>query len=52
MFRSMLEGIFRCNGCGRTYSEYVNGCVEDHGPPRSVELAIPEQDSATYDGDD
>lgn len=36
------EGIYRCNGCGRTYPEYVNGCVEDHLPPRRVVLVIPE----------
>ena len=36
------EGIYACNGCGRTYAEYINGCVEDHAAPRSVRLAIPE----------
>lgn len=40
MFSSMYEGIFRCNGCGRLYPEYVNGCLEDHAPPRRVELII------------
>lgn len=34
------EGIYRCDGCGRTYAEYVNGCVEDHGPPRKVRLVV------------
>lgn len=36
------EGIYRCNGCGRTYPEYVNGCVNDHPSPRRVELVVPE----------
>jgi hypothetical protein len=30
--------VWRCNGCGMTYAEYVNGCVNDHAPPRSVVL--------------
>ena len=34
------EGIYECNGCGRTYAEYVNGCLEDHDPPRSVRLVV------------
>jgi len=21
------EGIYQCQGCGRTYPEYVNGCI-------------------------
>ncbi len=42
MFKSMIEGIWQCNGCGKTYPEYVNGCVEDHGRPRSVQLAVAE----------
>lgn len=33
------EGIYVCEGCGRTYPEYINGCVEDHGSPRKVVLA-------------
>lgn len=37
------EGIWQCNGCGRTYPEYVNGCVEDHERPRKVVLVIPEE---------
>lgn len=41
------EGIWACNGCGRQYAEYVNGCVEDHGPPRKVELAITDPDHPT-----
>lgn len=36
------EGIYQCNGCGRTYLEYVNGCVEDHGEPRKVALVLPD----------
>ena len=36
------EGIWSCEGCGRTYPEYINGCVNDHGSPRGVRLAIPE----------
>lgn len=38
------EGIWQCNGCQRTYPEYVNGCVMDHGPPRKVELIVPPLD--------
>lgn len=26
MFASMTEGIFECEGCHRTFAEYVNGC--------------------------
>ena len=36
------EGIYVCDGCGRTYPEYVNGCVNDHGPPRRVALVVDE----------
>ena len=36
------EGIWSCEGCGRTYPEYINGCVNDHGSPRGVRLAVPE----------
>jgi len=36
------DGIFECNGCGRLYGEYVNGCVEDHGNPRKVRLVVPD----------
>lgn len=36
------EGIYQCNGCGRTYPEYVNGCVNDHPRPRKVELVVAE----------
>lgn len=36
------EGVYQCNGCGRTYPEYVNGCVEDHEKPRSVVLVTPD----------
>lgn len=43
MFKSMDEGIWQCEGCGKTYPEYVNGCVEDHGRPRGVVLVVPEQ---------
>lgn len=38
------EGIYVCNGCGQTYPEYINGCINDHQPPRKVVLIIPEQD--------
>jgi ribosomal protein L37AE/L43A len=41
-FASMHEGIWQCEGCGRIYPEYVNGCVEDHEPPRKVVLVIEE----------
>jgi len=37
------EGIYQCDGCGRTYPEYVNGCVNDHSSPRKVVLVIPEE---------
>ena len=36
------EGIYACNGCGRIYNEYINGCLGDHGHPRSVRLVVPE----------
>jgi len=35
------EGIWQCNGCHRTYPEYVNGCVDDHDSPRKVVLVVP-----------
>ena len=38
------EGIWQCNGCGRLYPEYMNGCVEDHGEPRRVVLMTPDPD--------
>ena len=41
-FSSMHEGIWQCEGCGQIYPEYVNGCVEDHEPPRAVVLRIEE----------
>lgn len=34
------EGPHQCEGCGRNYAEYVNGCVEDHPAPRKV-VAVP-----------
>jgi len=37
------EGIYQCDGCGRTYPEYVNGCVNDHPAPRKVVLVIPDE---------
>ena len=49
------EGIYRCEGCGKTYPEYVNGCVfcwdddpstEENWlryPHRSVRLIVPEE---------
>ena len=36
------DGIFECEGCGKTYPEYVNGCVVDHPRPRKVVLVIRE----------
>lgn len=48
------DGIYACNGCGRTYGEYVNGCdtcwdddlsIEENRrrfPRRKVCLVIPE----------
>jgi DNA-directed RNA polymerase subunit RPC12/RpoP len=36
------EGIYECNGCGRIYCEYINGCLSEHLPPRSVRLVVPE----------
>jgi hypothetical protein len=35
----MTEQIWQCNGCGRTYPEYINGCVENHPPPRKVVMS-------------
>ena len=32
------EGIYRCEGCGKTHPEYINGCIEDHKAPRRVSL--------------
>lgn len=40
------DGIFECNGCGRLYGEYINGCVEDHGNPRKVRLVVPDHAEA------
>ena len=40
MFASMHQGIFACEGCKRTYPEYINGCLDDHPAPRSVRLVI------------
>ena len=40
MFASMHDGIFVCEGCSRTYPEYVNGCVEEHDAPRRVVLLV------------
>jgi hypothetical protein len=47
------DGIFECNGCGRLYSEYINGCVEEHGNPRKVRLIVPDPpgDSGRTGGD-
>jgi hypothetical protein len=42
MFASMHEGVWQCEGCQRIYPEYVNGCDDDHEPPRKVVLVIPE----------
>ena len=37
------EGIYQCSGCGRTYPEYVNGCVNTHSHLSSkVVLIVPE----------
>lgn len=36
------EGIYQCNGCGRTFPEYNNGCPFDHPAPRKVVLVVPE----------
>lgn len=48
------EGIYACQGCGRTYNEYVNGClscwddnlsIEENRrrfPLRSVRLEVPD----------
>jgi hypothetical protein len=40
MFASMHEGIFRCEGCGRIYPEYINGCLDEHDGSRSVRLVV------------
>jgi hypothetical protein len=51
------EGIYQCNGCGRLYPEYINGCVvcwdDDLSPEenrrkypnRKVVLVIPDRPS-------
>ncbi len=40
-FASMHEGIFQCQGCQRTYPEYLNGCLDDHpGSSRKVVLVV------------
>lgn len=36
------EGIYQCNGCGRVYPEYVNGCVAHESWPRKVTLVVQE----------
>ena len=36
----MSTQIWRCETCGKTYREYVNGCVEDHDPPGRVVLMM------------
>lgn len=46
------EGIWECNGCGRTYPEYVNGCVQDHSPPRKVVCVVMEFDQAALEDTD
>jgi hypothetical protein len=45
------EGIWQCDGCGRTFPEYINGCTEDHPAPRKVRLAIPEEANPTEHND-
>ena len=51
------EGIYACDGCERTYGEYINGCiycwdddlsVEENRrrfPRRKVRLIVPEADN-------
>lgn len=38
------EGIYACEGCGRVYPEYLNGCLDDHGGSRRVALVAPESE--------
>lgn len=42
MFKSMVEGIWQCEGCGQTYAEYVNGCPKHDDGERGVVLVVPE----------
>lgn len=39
-FASMHEGIFQCEGCGRIYPEYLNGCLGEHDGSRRVALVV------------
>ena len=51
------EGIYQCEGCGKTYPEYINGCIacwddaltteanQLRFPKRSVRLIVPEVSS-------
>jgi hypothetical protein len=51
------EGIYACEGCGKTYPEYVNGCIacwdddltpeqnRRKYPRRGVKLVVPESAS-------
>ena len=43
----MSEQIWRCETCGKTYPEYVNGCVKDHDPPGHVVLVMEVVEEAT-----
>lgn len=48
------DGIYACEGCGRTYAEYINGCLDcwddslttDENrrrfPRRGVRLVVPD----------
>lgn len=41
----MIATIWQCEGCGRTYPEYVNGCVladndPSHPEQRSVIIVV------------
>ena len=40
------NGIFRCQGCGHIYPEYVNGCVKHDDGERKVTLVIGEVDES------
>lgn len=44
------EGIYQCEGCGKVYPEYVNGCVEEHERPRRVALVVAEEPAVTMQG--
>jgi hypothetical protein len=38
------EGIYQCEGCGKVYPEYINGCLNWHDDmSRRVALVVMEE---------